>query len=164
VTSRERYERVAERLRERIAAGEVTPGAPVSEEAMAEAEAQLGYSLSPSFRWFLRDFGPAQFLAPPTSSEPIVARPQVLAPGGLNAADFLAAVQALRQGKDNLPVVPGNMYPVVMQTYRDRLARADVYNYLDIKDVDEDGEHRYLVAQRRLPTGKSGLAGVRKAV
>jgi hypothetical protein len=143
VTSRERYDRIAERLRELIATGEVIPGAPVSDEAIAEAELELGHPLSPSLKWFLQDFGPAQFPALPKTAEYSYGRPQILAPGAPKRADLVASVRSLRKGTGDLPPLPQNLYPFEVTECRVKRARIALYNHLDPDDLDGDGEHRF---------------------
>lgn len=69
------YERLAEKL-ESTTAVKWFPGRGAKEEWIAEAEAELGFSLPPSYRWWLKNYGSATLsgtgilmLAPPDVRE-----------------------------------------------------------------------------------------------
>lgn len=145
VTSCERYERIARQTRNLIAAGKVTAGVPVSEEAIAQVEAELGFALSPSLKWFLQDFGPVQLTTHRPNSENSFCRRQVLAPNGPEGANLMDAARSLWKGKGDLLPLPANLYPFeFLEVFRDE-KRTEMYYLLDAGNTDTEGEHRLMV-------------------
>ncbi|HEY3266063.1 MAG TPA: SMI1/KNR4 family protein [Armatimonadota bacterium] len=142
MTPQERSSRIAKRMRALIATGEATAGPPVSEEAIARAEAELGHSLSPSCRWFLLEFGAAVL---PDQRQRIgrqdYGRSQILAPEAPGRAGLLPAASALRAGKHGSPP-PASVYPFAVWECRLDRKPMELVGQLDSADVDGDGEHQ----------------------